>query len=43
MKLKADFFQVIRWAHMMSKEVETTIWRTEPDPNSSNGKGVVIY
>jgi hypothetical protein len=38
MKLKADFFQVIRWAHMMSKEVKTTIWRTEPDPNSSNGK-----
>ena len=38
MKLKADFFQVIRWAHMMSKEVKTTIWRTENDPNASNGK-----
>ena len=38
MKLKADFFQVIRWAHMMSKEVKTTIWKTENDPNASNGK-----
>lgn len=38
MRLKADFFQVIRWAHMMSKEVETTVWRTEPDPNDPSRK-----
>lgn len=38
MKLKADFFQVIRWAHMMSKGVESTIWKTIPDPNNHNRK-----
>jgi hypothetical protein len=38
MQLKADFFQVVRWAHMMSKAVETTVWRTEPDPNNPNRK-----